>query len=163
MKILHPTDFSTCAESARALAVRLARGLGAELILLHVGVDTPPFREGWMRLQELEQLFAEQRQWAERALEERAAECREQGVPTRARVVSGAPHDKIVEIAEQEGVAFIVMGTHGRGALARFLLGSVADRVVRTAPCAVVTAREGAEVAAAGAGPATRTAGGAGS
>ena len=98
-----------------------------------------------------------------RDLEERAAECREQGVPTRARVVSGAPHDKIVEIAEQEGVAFIVMGTHGRGALARFLLGGVADRVVRTAPCAVVTAREGAEVAAAGAGPATRTADGAGS
>ena len=66
-------------------------------------------------------------------------------------------------VAQQEGAAFIVMGTHGRGGLARFLLGSVADRVVRTAPCAVVTTREGAEVAAAGAGPATPTAGGAGS
>jgi universal stress protein A len=140
MKILHPTDFSTGAENARGLAVQLARALGAELILLHVAVETPPF--GPMRLRDLEQLFEEQRQWATQTLEERAAECRGQGVPTLARVVSGAPHDKIVETAKQEDAAFIVMGTHGRGAVERFLLGSVADRVVRTAPCAVVTARE---------------------
>ena len=62
MKILHPTDFSTCAENARGLAVQLARALGAELILLHVAVETPPF--GPMRLRDLEQLFEEQRQWA---------------------------------------------------------------------------------------------------
>jgi len=55
--------------------------------------------------------------------------------------LSGAAHDKIVEAAKQEGVAFIVMRTYGRGAVERFLLGSVADSVVRTAPCAVVTAR----------------------
>ena len=140
MRILHPTDFSTCAENARGLAVQLARALGAELILLHVAVETPPF--GPMRLRDLEQLFEEQRQWATQTLEERAAECRGQGVPTLARVVSGAPHDKIVETAKQEDAAFIVMGTYGRGAVERFLLGSVADRVVRTAPCAVVTARE---------------------
>ena len=65
-----------------------------------------------------------------------------EGRPTLARVVSGAPHDKIVETAKQEDAAFIVMGTYGRGAVERFLLGSVADRVLLTAPCAVVTARE---------------------
>jgi nucleotide-binding universal stress UspA family protein len=95
-----------------------------------------------MRTRELEQLFEEQRAWAKQTLEERAAECRGQGIPTLARVVSGAPHEGIVKTATQEGVAFIVMGTHGRGALERFLLGSVADRVVRAAPCAVVTTRE---------------------
>jgi nucleotide-binding universal stress UspA family protein len=142
MKILHPTDFSPCAENARAIAVQLARALRAELILLHVAVDTPPFREGLMRGRELEQLFEEQRAWAKQTLEERAAECRGQGIPTLARVVSGAPHEGIVKTATQEGVAFIVMGTYGRGALERFLLGSVADRVVRAAPCAVVTTRE---------------------
>jgi len=140
MKILHPTDFSTCAEGARAVAMQLARALGAELILLHVTVETPPF--GPMRVRELEQLFEEQREWAKQTLEEHAAECRGQGVSTLARVVPGAAHDKIVDTAKQEGAAFIVMGTHGRGAVERFLLGSVADRVVRTAPCAVVTTRE---------------------
>jgi nucleotide-binding universal stress UspA family protein len=147
MKILHPTDFSSCAENARTLAVQLARALGAELILLHVAVESPPFREGWMRVGELEQLFVEQIEWAKRALEERAADCRSRGVPSSARVVSGAPHEGIVEAAKQESAAFIVMGTHGRGAVGRFLVGSVADRVVRTAPCAVVTTREGDVIA----------------
>ena len=142
MKILHPTDFSPCAENARTLAVQLARALGAELILLHVAMNTPPFREGLMRTRELEHFFEEQREWAKRTVEERAADCRGQGVATLARVVSGAPHAAIVETAQQEGVAFIVIGTHGWGALERFLLGSVADRVVRAAPCAVVTTRE---------------------
>ena len=49
MKIVHPTDFSPCAEDARALAMRLARALGGDLILVHVTVDTPLFREGLMR------------------------------------------------------------------------------------------------------------------
>jgi nucleotide-binding universal stress UspA family protein len=47
-----------------------------------------------------------------------------------------------VDTAKQEGADFIVMGTHGRGALERFFIGSVADRVIRAAPCAVVTTRE---------------------
>ena len=145
MKIVHPTDFSACAEQARALAVELARSLGAELILLHVAVDAAPFREGFMSLREMERFFAEQREWANQALEERAAETRNRGVPTVARIVTGAPAKEIVETARSEGAAFIVMGTHGRNVLERFLLGSVADRVVRTAPCAVVTQREPAE------------------
>jgi nucleotide-binding universal stress UspA family protein len=144
MKILHPTDFSTCAEKAQSLALQLAHALGAELILLHVAVETPPF--ALIRVRELEQLFEEQREWAQQTLEEQAAEWRGKGIPTRACVVSGAPHDKIVEAAKQEGAAFIVMGTYGRGVVERFLLGSVADRVVRTAPCAVVTTRERAGV-----------------
>ena len=142
MKIIHPTDFSLCAEQAQALAVELARALGGELILLHVATETPPFREGFMRVRELEQLFEEQRTWAKQALEERAAEARGQGVPTLGRVVTGAPAHEIVETARREGAAFIVMGTHGRSVVERFLLGSVADRVIRAAPCAVVTRRE---------------------
>jgi nucleotide-binding universal stress UspA family protein len=129
MKIVHPTDFSPCAEDARALAVRLA-------------VDTPLFREGLMRAGELERVFEEQRAWARQALEERAAQCRVQGVHTLARVVAGAPHQAIVDTAKQEGADFIVMGTQGRSALERFFIGSVADRVIRAAPCAVVTTRE---------------------
>jgi nucleotide-binding universal stress UspA family protein len=122
--------------------VQLARALSAELILLRVAIEASLFREGLTRPGELEHLFDEQREWARRALEERAAETREQGVPTLARVVTGVPHEEIVETAKREDAAFIVMGTHGRGALQRFFLGSVADRVIRAAPCAVVMRRE---------------------
>ena len=152
MKIVHPTDFSQCAEQARGLAVQLARALGAELLLLHVAVEAPLFREGFLGTRELERVFEEQREWTRKALEERAAECRGQGVATLARAVTGAPHHEIVETAKREGAAFIVMGTHGRGPLERFLLGSVADRVVRTAPCAVVTMRAAPDATAARAG-----------
>jgi nucleotide-binding universal stress UspA family protein len=142
LTILHPTDFSGCAEQARDVALGLARALGGQLLLLHVAVEAPLFREGPTRAHELERFFAKQREWAHQALEEQAARCRDRGVPTQTRVVSGVPHQAILETAEREGAAFIVMGTHGRGALERFFLGSVADRVVRAAPCAVVTARE---------------------
>jgi nucleotide-binding universal stress UspA family protein len=141
MKIVHPTDFSECAEQARGVAVQLAQSLGAELILLHVAVEAPLFREGLMGARELERVYEEQREWAKNALEERAANCRGKGVPTLARVVTGVPHQEIVATAQREGAAFIVMGTQGRGGLERVFLGSVADRIIRAAPCAVVTRR----------------------
>jgi nucleotide-binding universal stress UspA family protein len=141
MKIVHPTDFSECAEQARGLAIELAQALSAELILLHVAVEAPLFREGLIRARELERVFEEQREWAKTALEERAAECRGKGVPTVARIVTGVPHQEIVATAQREGAAFIVMGTQGRGGLERVFLGSVADRIIRAAPCAVVTRR----------------------
>jgi nucleotide-binding universal stress UspA family protein len=141
MKIIHPTDFSDCAEQARALAIQLARALQAELILLHVSVEAPLYREGLTRGHELERFFEEQREWARTALEERAAEARGQGIATLARVVTGVPHAEIAATAKRERADLIVMGTHGRGALGRFFLGSVADRVIQNAPCAVVTQR----------------------
>jgi nucleotide-binding universal stress UspA family protein len=141
MKIIHPTDFSDCAEQARALAIQLARALQAELILLHVSVEAPLYREGLTSGRELDRFFEEQREWARTALEERAAEARGQGIATLTRVVTGVPHEEIAATAKREGAGLIVMGTHGRGGLGRFLLGSVADRVIRTAPCAVVTQR----------------------
>jgi nucleotide-binding universal stress UspA family protein len=142
MKIIHPTDFSECAEQARVLAVDLARALGAELIFLHVAVDAAPYREGFMSVPEMERFFANQREWARQALEERATEARGRGVAALAHLVTGAPAKEIVEAARREGADLIVIGTHGRNALERFFLGSVADKVVRTAHCAVVTRRD---------------------
>lgn len=143
MKILHPTDFSDCAEEARAVATRLAKALNAELLLLHVSVEAPLFGEGLMGRQDVRGVFEVQRRWAEGALEERAAEVRGAGVPALTRVVVGAPHAEIVRVAAEASADLIVMGTHGRGGVERFLLGSVTDRVMRTAPCPVLTVREG--------------------
>ena len=55
---------------------------------------------------------------------------------------AGAPHEEIVRTAEEKHVGMIVMGTHGRGGLNRMILGSVADRVIRLAPCPVLTVRQ---------------------
>jgi nucleotide-binding universal stress UspA family protein len=141
-KILHPTDFSSCAEHALGKAMELARALGAELVLLHVAVEAPLYREGISNAGEIRRVFEAQRQWARERLEERATGCRGAGVPTLALVLSGVPHQAIVNVAETEAADLIVMGTHGRGGFARWFMGSVADRVVRTAMCPVMTVRE---------------------
>jgi nucleotide-binding universal stress UspA family protein len=57
-------------------------------------------------------------------------------------VVIGAPSSSIVEYADGHGIDLIVMGTHGRGGMSHLLMGSVAERVVRTAPCPVLTVRQ---------------------
>jgi nucleotide-binding universal stress UspA family protein len=141
-KILHPTDFSSCAEHAQVKAMELARALGAELVLLHVTVEGPLYREGIVDMREVQSVFESQRQWARQALEERATACRAAGVPTLARVLPGVPHEVIAATAESEAADLIVMGTRGRGGFSRWFLGSVADRVIRTAVCPVMAVRE---------------------
>ena len=142
MKILHPTDFSECAEQARAQAIRLARAMGAEIILFHVSVETPLYAEGMMAAGTVQRVYEAQRKWAEEALEAGAAETRVAGVPARWKLTAGVPFDAIVQAAEEEGADMIVMGTHGRRGLEGLLLGSVANRVVRLAGCPVLTVRE---------------------
>ena len=142
MKILHPTDFSECAEKARAHATELALALGAEVILFHVSVETPLYAEGLMGMKEVREIYDAQRKWAGETLEARAAEMRNAGVTARWEMAVGAPWEEIVRAAEKEGVDLIVMGTHGRRGLDRLLLGSVANKVIRTANCPVLTVRE---------------------
>ena len=64
-KILIPTDFSDCARRAEETATVLGRGLGAELILLHVSVETPLYNEGMRGLVEPRKVYQAQREWAE--------------------------------------------------------------------------------------------------
>jgi nucleotide-binding universal stress UspA family protein len=142
MKILHPTDFSECAEQARTHAVELARALDAELILFHVSVQAPLYAEGLISMKEVQQVFEAQRKWAEETLEARAGEMRGAGIITRWEIAVGVPFEEIVKAAEKEKADLIVMGTHGRHGLERLLVGSVATRVLRTAPCPVLTVRE---------------------
>lgn len=142
MNILHATDFSECADQAQEQAVRLARALGAEVILLHVSVETPLYGEGLIGMGEVQKIYEAQRKWAETTLDGRTAEVRNQGVVARWLLRTGMPHEEVVRAAEEEGAELIAMGTHGRGGLNRLLLGSVADRVIRAAGCPVLTLRE---------------------
>lgn len=140
-KILVPTDFSEHARRAEETAVALARGLAAELILLHVSVEASLYNEGMRGLVDPRKVYEAQREWAETTLAARAADIRGTGVSAHGIVRSGVAVDEILKLAGEERCDLIVIGTHGRGGLSRFFLGSVADRIVRLAPCPVMTVR----------------------
>jgi universal stress protein A len=142
MKILHPTDFSECAAEAEAMAVDLAGKLDGEIVLLQVLVETPLYGEGLLNMPAVQRVYDAQRSWAEEALEARATDLRRRGIDASRRVQTGVPFEQIVKVAEEERADLIVMGTHGRTGLDHLLLGSVAERVVRLAPCPVLTVRQ---------------------
>jgi nucleotide-binding universal stress UspA family protein len=142
MKILHPTDFSECATEAQAVAVDLARRLDADLVLVQVLVEAPLYSEGFISRRQVQTVYDAQRKWSEETLEVRAEQLRQSGIKTSWRVQAGAPHEEIVRTAEEEDAGMIVMGTHGRSGLNRMVLGSVAERVIRRAPCPVLTVRQ---------------------
>jgi nucleotide-binding universal stress UspA family protein len=142
MKILHPTDFSDCATAAQTTALDLVRRLGGEIVLLQVLVETPLYGESVLNMPTVRRVYDAQRKWAEKTLEARAADLRQGGTKASWRVQVGVPFEEIVKIADEERADMIVMGTHGRAGLNRALLGSIAERVIRLAPCPVLTVRE---------------------
>lgn len=141
-RIVVATDFSDCANEALELAKRLAAAPGSELILTHVLTEVPLYGEGILNIDTARKVREGARKWAETALEELVGKARGAGLDARAALRTGVPHQEIVALAEDERADLIVIGTHGRGGIARALLGSVADRVVRLALCPVLTVRE---------------------
>ncbi len=139
-RILVATDFSACAEEAWATAQRLARALGAELVLVHVVAEPAmysgaPFARGLAGDAQVEALKSAQDQLGQRAEAARAA-----GLSARTDLRVGAPDEQIVDAATDAHADLIVLGAHG--GLKRAVLGSVADRVIQRAPFPVVTVRE---------------------
>jgi nucleotide-binding universal stress UspA family protein len=141
-RIVVPTDFSSCAEQAWTLAQRLASAFGSELVLTHVLVETPLWSESPFNMEQVQDVYASARTWGTEMLERWAAQARGKGLAVRTVLRTGLPHEEVVAVASDEGADLVVIGTHGRGGLNRALLGSVADRVVRLAPCPVLTIRE---------------------
>jgi nucleotide-binding universal stress UspA family protein len=132
--ILHPTDFSDCSEAAFELASSLARDYRAKLLVLHVATLPMTVRE--MGIYVLCRATDPELRERLRQLWPQAP-----GVFTEHRMVEGDPAREILRVAEETHCEVIVLGTHGRGGLGRLLMGSVAEQVLRKAPCPVVTAR----------------------
>jgi nucleotide-binding universal stress UspA family protein len=144
-RILVPTDFSVCAAEAWDMAKRLSAAAGGELIVCYVLPDKARFAPD---------PFAEDRAvnvlaWARSRLDDLVREARASGPEARAAVRTGVPYREIVALALDERADLIVIGSHGRGGLNRMLLGSVADRVIRLAPCAVLAVHPPGKVTAA--------------
>ena len=132
--ILHPTDFSPLSEHAFHLACSLARDHGGRLIVLHVAVPpvvgyggamTPPPEGDWKALDE--QL--------------RRIQANDANIPVEHILREGDPAAEILRVAEEHKCDLIVMGSHGRTGVARLLMGSVAEHVVRKAECPVLVVK----------------------
>lgn len=143
-KILVPTDFSEGSRHALDYACTLAERLDASICLLHV-IEHPFVAGGYTEFyapppEYFEQVDREARKRLEDMLE---PEGRQKYKVTLAQC-TGAAADEILEYVRQDpSVDLIVMATHGRGAVARLMMGSVVDKVLRMAPCPVLTVRAG--------------------
>lgn len=146
-RILVPLDFSDHARRALDEAVRLGRACGARLRLVHAyqlpivppgagataagapGAMTVPNLDGSLRKASVE------------ALQQEAERVRDAGLEVDVEVGTGPPASFVAEAARAWPADLIVMGTRGAGGLAHVLLGSVAERTIRSAPCPVLTVR----------------------
>ena len=141
-RILVPTDFSKSSENALRYAVAFVEKFGAQLYLLHVVQDLTWFIPEAILVAPASIPPAEQFHTAARtALDRVLAGITSPGIKTQADVRQGSPFQAIVEFAREQNIDLIVMGTHGHTGLAHILLGSTAERVVRRAPCPVLTVR----------------------
>lgn len=142
-KVLFPTDFSDLSLSALPFARSMADGADAELHCIHVVDDAFQY---WSALgpesipigPPPEELLEMGRKRMEKFIAQHLSGLKKSVVP---HVAVGRPFSEIIAYARDRKIDLIVMGTHGRGAIAHMLLGSTTEKVVRKAPCAVLTVR----------------------
>ncbi len=156
--ILVPTDFSAAARAALDYAIELSRQFNGKITALHVSdaeklsetligleafgylssaLERPPDSPGFAPSFDVDVIGKAARQ----KLEDWVAESGHENVQIETAIEQGRPAIRIVEFARENGVDTIVMGTYGRGPVAHFFLGSVAENVVRSAECPVLTVR----------------------
>ena len=136
--IVFPTDFSTASDAALEHAAALAKSTGASLLIVHV--EEPPLAYGGGELYyglpepDPTRILA--------MLED--VKPKDAAVPFTHRLAMGDPAAEICRIAAEEKAAMIVLGTHGRTGMFRLLMGSVAESILRHAPCPVLAYRQSA-------------------
>lgn len=134
--VLHATDFSADSELAMKQARAVARMSDATLMLVHV-LHRPTTREGEGMLHE--GAYPDPSGALTQQLRDLAATVTD--VPCDYQLLRGEPAAAILKYASDVSAAMIVMGTHGRSGVARILMGSVAEQVIREAPCPVMVVR----------------------
>jgi universal stress protein A len=139
--ILAPTDFSEYSKKATASAFELAKTFSARLTVLHV-VELPPYPiEGYVPASVSSSFIEDLERQATQDLAQLLPDAATAGVEVVRLVAVGTPYRKIIEVAESEQVDLIVMATAGRTGFSHLVMGSIAERVVRTAACPVLTIR----------------------
>jgi nucleotide-binding universal stress UspA family protein len=144
--ILVPTDFSEYSDKAFSWALEMAEKWDAKLTLLHI-VPTPNYppmmiADGGFNPVDFESSLVAD---AEKQAKEMASRVDRPDISIETKVLVGSAFHDICKIAEQDKSDLIVMGSHGRTGLSHVFLGSVAERVVRHAPCPVLVVGKKAE------------------
>jgi nucleotide-binding universal stress UspA family protein len=139
-RVLHPSDFSSTSDAAFKKAIDMAKASRAELLVAHVIV---PMSGEELSLQMYADIRASIRARASKQLDRLVATAKKSGVRATPLLAEGVAHEQIVRLAKTKRADLVVMGTRGRSGLAKLFLGSVAGRVVTTAPCPVLTVRGG--------------------
>jgi len=134
-KILFSTDFSHASDAALPLATSLARDHDAQLLIVHVQEPAPAYGGGEMYYGIPEPTSHQLAEMLHKIVPA------DPSVRFEHHLIVGAPPRALVEFAKEQDVDLIVMGTHGRKSIPRMLMGSVAESVVRRAPCPVLTLR----------------------
>lgn len=138
--IMHATDFSPASRGAFRKAMEIAKRDRAPLTISHVLL--PPVMmigDGYVPASTWDELSRGQRQAAQKKLDALVRRAKTAGIRVRGLLMEGQPAAQIIRASR--GARLLVIGTHGRSGLARFILGSVASRVVAGARCPVVTVR----------------------
>lgn len=141
-KILVPIDFSEYSKSSLRYAVNFARNFNSELLLVYVVepvIYPPDFSMGQIGIPSMD---AEMDRRAVDELKSLAKAEIPEGVPCRTIVKTGKPFIEIIETAKEDNVDLIIIASHGHTGVEHLLFGSTADKVVRKAPCPVLTLRE---------------------
>jgi nucleotide-binding universal stress UspA family protein len=145
-KIVVGVDFSSDSTGAVKLGTALCLEVGAELLLVHAGAVALEALESRLpSVREWERLISVQAIEDKNRLEAMLGDVLAKGVTASCQVVDGSPADALAAAALSSDADLLIVGTHGLGAAKHFLLGSVAERVVRLATCNVLVTREGAD------------------
>lgn len=138
-KVLMPTDFSKLSKYAIQEALPMIKKLNAEVIFLHVleRLDHPEdmtalFDEGYAYLMDRSKSL----------LNDLVIMAKRDGIEATEELKNGVPHLEVVEFAEKMGADLIVMGTHGRKGFNHLMMGSQTEKVMRNAPCSVMSIKE---------------------
>ena len=141
-KVLVPIDFSDYSKSALKYAVNFAKSFGADMTLIYVVepiIYPPDFSMGQIAIPTIST------EWDDRAREELEKLAKSE-IPAEVKVKTiiktGKPFVEIIETAAEEDIDIIIIATHGHSAVEHILFGSTAEKVVRKAPCPVLTLRE---------------------
>ena len=140
--ILHPSDFSPASRPALAQAIATAKEHRAQLLVVHVlAIAMPMMTDGYVSPRIYDDLMKSAQAEAQRRLDALVGKAKKAGVRATGLLLEGVAAEQIVRAARGRRAGLVVMGTHGRTGLAKLFLGSVAERVVGSAPCPVMTVR----------------------
>lgn len=143
-KILYPTDFSEYADHARMYVTEMAKAFDAKVVLMHT-IQAPSHYEvayNYELALNPEEIGEKRQKAADKKLNEIAQLIREEGVEVETIITLGSAFVDIVSTARKQEVDLVILSTHGWGFIKHVLMGSTAERVVRKAPCPVLTVRK---------------------